>query len=70
MPSEPVCLALNISLLDGWSAEITKAKMLSYLPKNAQAYVKALEEMSGAPISAIGVGPGRDETIEINSFLS
>jgi adenylosuccinate synthase len=25
--------------------------------------------MSGAPISAIGVGPGRDETIEINSFL-
>ncbi|WP_010470427.1 adenylosuccinate synthetase, partial [Streptomyces somaliensis] len=39
------------------------------LPKNAQAYVKALEEMSGAPISAIGVGPGRTETIEINSFL-
>lgn len=31
--------------------------------------MKALEEMSGAPISAIGVGPGRDETIEVNSFL-
>jgi len=25
--------------------------------------------MSGAQISAIGVGPGRDETIEINSFI-
>ncbi|BAG20233.1 adenylosuccinate synthase [Streptomyces griseus] len=55
--------------LPGWSEDITKAKTFSDLPKNAQAYVKALEEMSGAPISAIGVGPGRTETIEINSFL-
>ena len=55
--------------LPGWNEDITKAKSFSDLPKNAQGYVKALEEMSGAPISAIGVGPGRDETIEINSFL-
>jgi len=55
--------------LPGWSEDITKAKTFGDLPKNAQAYVKALEEMSGAPISAIGVGPGRTETIEINSFL-
>ncbi|MFJ9109736.1 adenylosuccinate synthase [Streptomyces sp. NPDC102283] len=55
--------------LPGWSEDITKAKTFDDLPKNAQGYVKALEEMSGAPISAIGVGPGRTETIEINSFL-
>jgi adenylosuccinate synthase len=55
--------------LPGWSEDITKAKTFADLPKNAQSYVKALEEMSGAPISAIGVGPGRDETIQINSFL-
>ncbi|MEV6008276.1 adenylosuccinate synthase [Streptomyces sp. NPDC051976] len=55
--------------LPGWSEDITKAKTFEDLPKNAQGYVKALEEMSGAPISAIGVGPGRTETIEINSFL-
>ncbi|CAG7643286.1 adenylosuccinate synthase [Actinacidiphila bryophytorum] len=55
--------------LPGWSEDITKAQTFADLPKNAQAYVKALEEMSGAPISAIGVGPGRTETIEINSFL-
>ncbi|GLW68476.1 adenylosuccinate synthetase [Kitasatospora phosalacinea] len=55
--------------LPGWSEDISKAKTFAELPKNAQAYVKALEEMSGAPISAIGVGPGRTETIEINSFL-
>ncbi|KRV48468.1 adenylosuccinate synthetase [Wenjunlia vitaminophila] len=55
--------------LPGWNEDITGAKSFSDLPKNAQAYVRALEEMSGAPISAIGVGPGRTETIEINSFL-
>ncbi|GGO56410.1 adenylosuccinate synthetase [Streptomyces daqingensis] len=55
--------------LPGWSEDITKVKTFDDLPKNAQGYVKALEEMSGAPVSAIGVGPGRDETIQINSFL-
>jgi adenylosuccinate synthase len=55
--------------LPGWSDDITEAKTFDDLPKNAQDYVKALEEMSGAPVSAIGVGPGRTETIEINSFL-
>ncbi|AXG79299.1 adenylosuccinate synthase [Streptomyces paludis] len=55
--------------LPGWSEDITKAKTFADLPKNAQAYVKALEAMSGAPISAIGVGPGRTETIQINSFI-
>ncbi|RKT16592.1 adenylosuccinate synthetase [Streptomyces sp. 1114.5] len=55
--------------LPGWTEDISKAKTFAELPKNAQAYVKALEEMSGAPISAIGVGPGRDETIQINSFI-
>ncbi|GAA1512522.1 adenylosuccinate synthase [Streptomyces synnematoformans] len=56
-------------MLPGWSEDISKATTFEELPKNAQAYVKALEEMSGAPVSAIGVGPGRNETIQINSFL-
>ncbi|GGU99226.1 adenylosuccinate synthetase [Kitasatospora herbaricolor] len=55
--------------LPGWTEDISKAQTFGDLPKNAQAYVKALEEMSGAPISAIGVGPGRTETIQINSFV-
>lgn len=55
--------------LPGWSEDITKAQTFDELPKNARDYVKALEDMSGAPISAIGVGPGRTETIQINSFL-
>jgi adenylosuccinate synthase len=56
--------------LPGWSEDISKARKLSDLPINAQKYVKFLEEISGAPMSAIGVGPGRDETIVVNEFIS
>ncbi|HEY4313932.1 MAG TPA: adenylosuccinate synthase [Actinomycetes bacterium] len=56
--------------LDGWDEDITGARKLADLPKTAQAYVQALEEMSGAPMSAIGVGPGRDATIELRSLLA
>ena len=56
--------------LPGWDEDISAARSVNDLPKNAQDYVRALEEMSGAPISAIGVGPGRDQTIEIRSLLS
>ncbi|MDT0270104.1 adenylosuccinate synthase [Streptomyces sp. DSM 44915] len=53
----------------GWQEPISSARSLSDLPKNAQAYVAALEEMSGARISAVGVGPGRDETIQVHDLL-
>jgi len=56
--------------LPGWSEEISEARRLTDLPKNAQAYIKFLEEISGAPMSAIGVGPGRDETIVVRDLIS
>ena len=37
--------------------------------QRAQAYVAALEEMSGARISAIGVGPGREQTVVVHDLL-
>ena len=43
--------------------DISGCRTFDDLPKNAQAYVRALEEMSGAPIWAIGVGPDRDQTV-------
>ena len=54
---------------EGWSEDLSGARSLDELPKNAQAYVAALEQMSGAPISAIGVGPGRNEIIEVRPLL-
>ena len=55
--------------LPGWAEDISAARTLEDLPKNAQAYVAALEDMSGARISAIGVGPGRTETIQVHDLV-
>jgi adenylosuccinate synthase len=55
--------------LPGWKENISKAKSVADLPKNAQEYVKFLEKISGAPMSAIGVGPGRDETIVVRDLI-
>jgi adenylosuccinate synthase len=49
--------------LDGWGGDISGCRTFEDLPKNAQAYVLALEEMSGAPFWAVGVGPGREQTV-------
>jgi adenylosuccinate synthase len=48
---------------DGWTEDVSHARAFEDLPKNAQRYVLALEEMSGARISAVGVGAERDATI-------
>ncbi|MFF4194160.1 adenylosuccinate synthase [Nonomuraea sp. NPDC001831] len=55
--------------LPGWKEDISNAKSFDDLPPNARSYVRALEEMSGAPISAIGVGPGRDQTVVVRSLV-
>jgi adenylosuccinate synthase len=55
--------------LAGWTEDISHARTLSDLPKNAQDYVAFLEKISGAPMSAIGVGPGRDQTIVVKDFI-
>jgi adenylosuccinate synthase len=39
------------------------ARRFDELSKNAQAYVRRLEELLGAPISIVGTGQGREETI-------
>ncbi|HEX3514908.1 MAG TPA: adenylosuccinate synthetase, partial [Trebonia sp.] len=39
------------------------------LPKAAQDYVRTIEELSGAPVSAVGVGPRRDQTLQLRPLL-
>ncbi|MFE7507942.1 adenylosuccinate synthase [Promicromonospora sp. NPDC057488] len=55
--------------LDGWWEDISQARSFEDLPKNARAYVHALEGMSGTRISAIGVGPKRDEIIPVHDLI-
>jgi adenylosuccinate synthase len=56
-------------LLDGWDEDISGCRRFDQLPKAAQGYVKALEELAGTPVSAIGVGPGREQTIVVRDLL-
>ena len=49
--------------MPAWDEDITECRTFEELPQKAQDYVLRLEELSGAPISYIGVGPGRDQTI-------
>ncbi|OQO90559.1 adenylosuccinate synthase [Saccharomonospora piscinae] len=54
--------------LPGWHEDISGCRSFEELPANARAYVERLEELMGARISAIGVGPGREETIVRHRF--
>jgi adenylosuccinate synthase len=53
----------------GWTEDISAARTIDDLPRNARDYVAALEAMINAPISVIGVGPGRDETVVVRDLL-
>jgi adenylosuccinate synthase len=53
----------------GWTEDISSARTFADLPANAQNYVHAIEKISGARFSAIGVGPARDEIIAIHDLI-
>jgi len=55
--------------LDGWTEELGTARVFQDLPTNAQRYVRALEQMSGAPFSSIGVGPDREQTLQLRPLV-
>jgi adenylosuccinate synthase len=71
----PVCVAydvdgtrhdempVNQTDFHGWWEDISGARTFDDLPVNAQRYVETVEQMSGARISAVGVGPSRDATV-------
>lgn len=49
--------------MPGWRCPTGKARRWDDLPAQARAYVERIEELSGAPISIVSVGPGRDELV-------
>jgi adenylosuccinate synthase len=55
--------------LPGWSEDITTCRTFQELPANARAYILRVEELIGARVSSIGVGPGRDQIIDRHSLL-
>ena len=56
--SEPV-----LEDLEPWSDDITGVRKFDDLPEAAKAYVNRVEELVGAPVRIISVGPDRQQTI-------
>jgi len=56
--AEPV-----IEFLPGWTEELSSLRRFEDLPKNALMYVEQIESLIGAPVSIVGIGPDRSQTI-------
>ncbi len=65
-PSDADVLARAVPVYErfpGWEGSIGGARSVAELPAAAAAYVDALEELAGVPISLVSVGAERTETI-------
>jgi len=59
-----------LSVIDGWLEDITSIRTGEELPANALAYVARIGELSGAPVSMVGVGPDREQLVPVDTFAS
>jgi adenylosuccinate synthase len=48
---------------EGWREDITGVTRYADLPKPARAYVEAIERLGGVPVTAVFVGPAREQTL-------
>lgn len=53
---------------EGWDDSIADARSYDEIPKNAQIYLKKIEEFTGIKISIVSVGPKRDQTMRITEL--
>ena len=49
--------------LPGWQTDITSARTMDELPKNARKYLDRISELVGRPVGVVSVGPDRAQTI-------
>jgi adenylosuccinate synthase len=49
--------------LPGWTTPTSGVRVFADLPANAQAYIRRLEEVTGAPCAVVSTGSDRDDTI-------
>ena len=55
--------------LPGWKEDISGMKTFDELPENAKNYVRKIEEITEVPVGVISVGPDRNQTVLVSSFL-
>jgi adenylosuccinate synthase len=65
-PDDPATLEQAKPVLEGlepWKEDISGARSYKDLPRATRAYVKRVEEVIGAPVRIISIGPSREQTI-------
>ncbi len=55
--------------MPGWQSDTSNIRRFDDLPKEAQAYVRKIEELSGCPVAVISVGPAREQSIMVSPVL-
>src|SRR3954462_9221937 len=55
--------------LPGWDEDISGARSIDDLPKNARRYIEAVESMTSVPISVVGVGADRYGSSVLRSLV-
>ncbi|MAB43038.1 MAG: adenylosuccinate synthase [Pseudomonadales bacterium] len=55
--------------MPGWQESTLGVKTLEGLPASAQAYIRRIEELVGAPIDIISTGPDRNETVILRQIF-
>ncbi|XP_062502709.1 adenylosuccinate synthetase isozyme 1 A-like [Corticium candelabrum] len=51
--------------MPGWKQSTEQCRTFEELPVNAQAYLKKIESITGVPVQFVGVGPSREQIIQI-----
>jgi len=59
----------ELTELPGWSEDLGECRTFSDLPSAAQEYLQFIAEHVGAPVTLVGVGPGREQTIWTDAGL-
>jgi adenylosuccinate synthase len=55
-----------LSAYEGWDDDITACRSIRDLPNSARIMIRDIEEATGVPITMIGVGPDREQTIMVD----
>jgi adenylosuccinate synthase len=57
-----------IEFLPGWSEDLREVRRFADLPVNAREYIERIESLIGVPVSIVGVGPDRSQTLVRGEF--
>ena len=53
----------ELTELRGWKEDLGECRTLSDLPDGAREYLEFIAEHVGAPVTLVGVGPGREQIV-------